>query len=78
VVFFPNPSPEDYIKVESRDDIRNAEVTFYDLLGRVLAVQTIPVLNRRVPFRIKNLASGKYFVRIKGNGVDITKHIVVR
>jgi hypothetical protein len=78
VVFFPNPSPEDYIYVESRDDIRNAEVTFYDLLGRVLAVQTIPVLNRRVPFRIKNLASGKYFVRIKGNGVDITKHIVVR
>lgn len=78
LVFYPNPSTLDFIYVESRDDIRDAEITVYDMFGRVLATETIPLLNSRVPFRIKNLASGKYIVRIKGSEQTVTKQIVVR
>lgn len=78
VVFYPNPSTLDFIYVESRDDIKNAEITVYDIFGRILVTQSISVLNSRVPFRIKNLASGKYIVRITGEGTSITKQIVVR
>jgi hypothetical protein len=78
VVLFPNPSFDDFIYVESRDNIRNAVVTVYDIFGRLLATQTIPLISSRVPIRITNLSSGKYFVRIIGEGIEVTRHIVVR
>ncbi len=78
VVFYPNPSTLDFIYVESRDNIKNAEVTVFDIFGRTLATEKIAVLNSRVPLRIKNLASGKYIVRITGEGLSLTKQIVIR
>jgi hypothetical protein len=78
LVFYPNPSPLDYIYVESRDNIKNAVITVYDIFGRVLTTQTIALLNSRVPFRIKNLSAGMYIVRIAGEGITVTKQIVVR
>ena len=78
LVFYPNPSPLDFIYVESRDNIKNAVITVYDMFGRLLTTEYLAVLNSRVPFRIKNLSAGMYIVRIAGQGLTVTKQIVVR
>ena len=78
LVFYPNPSSLDFIYVESRDNIKNATITVYDIFGRLLTTDHLALLNSRVPFRIKNLSAGMYIVRITGDGLTVTKQIVVR
>ncbi|GLU56599.1 sialate O-acetylesterase [Dyadobacter frigoris] len=76
IVVFPNPGSRDNIYVESRDDIANAEITVYDLLGRIMTFQRQD-MKSRVKIPVRNLSSGKYIVRIKGSGIDVTRQIVV-
>jgi hypothetical protein len=76
IVVFPNPGAADRIFVESRDDIPNAEIIVYDLLGRIHVTQKQD-MKSRVKIQVKNLSTGKYIVRIKGAGVDVTKQLLV-
>lgn len=76
IILFPNPGARDDVYVESRDDIENAEITVYDLYGRVVAAQTQDLISK-VKVQVKNLPSGKYIVRIRAVGIDIKKPLVV-
>lgn len=78
VVFYPNPSQDGYIYIESREDIRDATITIFDVSGRILTEQSIPLLNSRLPIGIKNLSAGKYIVRVTGQGLALSKSIVIR
>jgi hypothetical protein len=78
VVFYPNPSQGGFIYIESRDDIRNATISVFDVSGRILTEETIPLLHSRLPISIKNLTAGKYIVRVTGQGLVITKSIMIR
>ncbi|WP_159469883.1 sialate O-acetylesterase [Dyadobacter sp. 3J3] len=75
-VVYPNPGARDDIYVESRDDVENAEITVYDLYGRIMITQTQD-MKSRVKIQVKNLTSGKYILRIKANGVNVSKQIIV-
>ncbi|MCF2445998.1 T9SS type A sorting domain-containing protein [Dyadobacter sp. CY345] len=77
VVIFPNPGAADDLYIESRDNMRNAEITVYDMFGRVVITQTQD-LTSRVKILTKNLPSGKYVIRIKSADVDLTKQVIVR
>jgi len=77
VVIFPNPGAAEDLYIESRDNMRNAEITVYDIFGRVVITQTQD-LTSRVKILTKNLPSGKYIIRIKSADVDLTKQIMVR
>lgn len=76
IVIYPNPGARDNIFVESRDDLANAEITVYDLSGRIMTFQKQD-MKSRVKIPVRNLSSGKYIVRIKSSGVDVTRQIVV-
>ncbi len=75
-VVYPNPGARDDIYVESRDDVENAEITVYDLYGRIMITQTQD-MKSRVKVHVNNLTSGKYILRIKANGINVTKQIIV-
>ena len=77
VVIFPNPGAADDLFIESRENMRNAEITVYDIYGRVVITQTQD-LTSRVKIQVKNLAAGKYIIRIKSSDVDLTKQIMIR
>jgi hypothetical protein len=76
IVVYPNPGSRDDIYIESRDDMENAEITVYDLYGRIMVVQTQD-MKSRVKIQVKNLTSGKYILRIRAAGVNVTRQIVV-
>ena len=78
IVVYPNPSQGAYVYIESRDDIRNASVTLYDIFGRVIRITPPVILNSRLELDISNLASGKYILRVTGENTSLTKQIVVR
>lgn len=77
VVVFPNPGLADDIYVESRDDMKNAEITVYDIFGRVVVSQKQD-LTSRVKIQVQNLSTGKYIIRIKNDDVDLVKQIMIR
>lgn len=77
VVIFPNPGAADDLYIESRDNMRNAEITVYDMFGRAVISQTQD-LTSRVKILTKNLPSGKYVIRIKSADVDLVKQIIVK
>lgn len=77
IVVYPNPSIEPKIYVESRLSIKDASVTLYDILGRV--VRTLPprLFDNRIEIDISTLPSGKYIMRVVGENTSLTKNIVI-
>ncbi|MCE7042288.1 T9SS type A sorting domain-containing protein [Dyadobacter sp. CY312] len=78
IVIYPNPSQGARIYVESRDDIRDASVTLYDIFGRVIRITPPVLLNSRLELDVSTLAAGKYILRVTGQNTSLTKQIVIR
>jgi hypothetical protein len=77
VVIFPSPASGDALYLESRDNMMNAEITVYDIYGRIVITQTED-LTDRVKIHAQNLPTGKYIIRIKSAEVDLSKQIMIR
>lgn len=77
VVIFPNPSRGGIIAIETRDDLTNAEVAFYNVNGAILRTQRFSLLNQRRTIDARTLPPGLYIVRVRAPGLDVTKRIVI-
>jgi hypothetical protein len=78
VVIYPNPSQGNFIYIESRDNIANAVITIFDLYGRVIKTTSPQLLNSRMQINLGYLSTGKYILRVTGQGQSITKQIIIR
>jgi hypothetical protein len=78
VVIYPNPSQGSFVYIESRDNIKDAIVTLFDIYGRVIKTTTPRLLNSRLQIEVGNLPTGKYILRVTGQGQSLTKQIVIR
>ncbi|MCF2503905.1 T9SS type A sorting domain-containing protein [Dyadobacter sp. CY107] len=78
VVIYPNPSQGNFVYIESRDNIREAAVTIYDIYGRVVRTTTPKLLDSRIEIDVRYLPTGKYILRVTGQGQSLTKQIVIR
>jgi hypothetical protein len=78
VVIYPNPSQGTYIYIESRDNIKDAVVTLFDIYGRVIKTTSPKLLDSRVQIDVGLLPTGKYILRVTGQGQSLTKQIVIR
>ena len=77
VVIFPNPSRGGIIAIETREDLTNAEVAFYNVNGAIIRTQQFPLLNQRRTIDARSLPPGLYIVRVRAPGLDVTKRIVI-
>jgi hypothetical protein len=77
IVIFPNPTRGGVIAIETREDLTNAEVAFYNVDGSLIRTQQFPLLNQRRSINAGTLAPGVYIVRVRAPGVDVAKRIVV-
>ena len=78
VVIYPNPAVDHFVYIESRDNIREAVVTIFDIYGRVIKTTTPRLLDSRLQVNLGYLPTGKYIIRVTGEGQSLTKQIVVR
>lgn len=78
VVIYPNPSQGTYIYIESRDNIQDAVVTLFDIYGRVIRTSAPKLLDSRIQVDVSLLPTGKYILRVTGQGQSLTKQIVIR
>jgi hypothetical protein len=78
VVIYPNPSQGAYIYIESRDNIKDAAITLYDIRGNVIRTTAPKLLDSRMQIDVGLLPTGKYILRVTGQGQSLTKQIVIR
>ncbi|MCF0064580.1 T9SS type A sorting domain-containing protein [Dyadobacter chenwenxiniae] len=78
VVIYPNPAEGNAVYIESRDNIANAEITLFDIYGKVVRSFSPKSLENRVQFNVGYLPTGKYIMRVTGEGKGITKQIFFR
>jgi hypothetical protein len=76
VVIYPNPAEGGFVYIESRDNIPNAEITLYDIHGRAVRSISPKSLETRIKLDTDYLPTGKYIIRVIGNGQSLTKQIV--
>lgn len=78
VVIYPNPSQGTYIYIESRDNIRDAAVELFDIRGNLIKTTPPALLNSRMQIDVGLLPTGKYILRVTGQGQSLTKQIVIK
>lgn len=77
IVIYPNPVIDDDIKIEFRDNLQNAEVFFYKIDGSLLLTKKTDVQNGRIIVPTEGLSSGIYIIKVKGEGIDVAKKVVL-
>lgn len=77
IVIYPNPISDNQIKIEFRDNLQNAEVFFYKVDGSLLLSKKTDVQNGRITVPATGLASGIYIVKVKAEGIDVSKKVVI-
>lgn len=70
---YPNPA-ENQITIELTDDISNANLTLYDIQGRVIYEKE--AINQVTNIDTSILQSGVYFVKLKSNNSYFTKRFI--
>ncbi|MCE7062490.1 sialate O-acetylesterase [Dyadobacter sp. CY343] len=78
VVIYPNPSQGNFVYIESRDNIADAVITIFDIYGRVVKTTTPRLLDSRLQINLGYLSTGKYILRVTGQGQSLTKQIIIR
>jgi hypothetical protein len=78
VVIYPNPSQGAYIYIESRDNIKDAAIELFDIRGNLIKTTAPKLLNSRMQIEVGLLPTGKYILRVTGQGQSLTKQIVIR
>jgi hypothetical protein len=77
IVIFPNPTRGGVIAVETREDLSNAEVAFYNNDGTIVLTRRFAILRERQVIDATTLPPGLYLVRVRAPGVDVTKRIAI-
>jgi hypothetical protein len=79
VVIYPNPSQGSFVYIESRDNIQGCGDRHFSTFTEGLIKTTPPrLLNSRLQIEVGLLPTGKYILRVTGQGQSLTKQIVIR
>ncbi|MCE7072187.1 T9SS type A sorting domain-containing protein [Dyadobacter sp. CY327] len=76
VVVYPNPVLNNFVYIESKDDIQDARVTLFDIKGRALKSVSPNSFGSRVRLDTGHLPSGKYIIQVTGKGQRVTKQLI--
>lgn len=74
---YPNPSPAQQITVETLENIQNATVTLYTLLGQEAASFSVPQFSERLLLNLSTLAPGQYLLQVRAANFNVSKRILI-
>jgi hypothetical protein len=74
---YPNPSPTQQVTVETLENIQNATVTVYTLLGQKALEFTVPSFSERQLLNLTTIPAGQYLLQVQSAGFNASKRILV-
>ncbi len=77
LTLYPNPV-SDLVYLETRETIKNLEVKFYTLAGKIVFKFRLDDTYERKEIDVRNLEKGSYIVRIKGDGFEESARLIIQ
>lgn len=78
IIAFPNPSVDGIVRLEIKEDLKNAQVTVSTLSGQVVYTRFVPVFDNQIAVNLTNLSMGNYIIRIKADGYKATRRVWIK
>jgi Secretion system C-terminal sorting domain/Ig-like domain CHU_C associated len=75
-IIYPNPS-EGVVTIETKGNWDNAEITLYDILGRIIYTGKVQKITGKLLVDLRNQIEGDYLLRLKADGFDFTRRIII-
>ncbi len=74
---YPNPTPTQQVTVETLENIPNATITLYTLLGQEALNFTVPSFSERQVLNLTTIPPGQYILQVRSAGFTGSKRIIV-
>lgn len=74
---YPNPA-SDFIYIDTKETIKNLEVTIYNLIGKQVLKFRANDTSERKEIDLKNLEKGSYIIAVKGDGVEDSSRLIIQ
>lgn len=75
--YYPNPSPDKKITIETLKDIDRATVTLFDLKGVPYLTEYVELFDSPKTFDLKNLPYGRYVLKVRNNRSSFSGKLMV-
>lgn len=77
VSIYPNPA-SDIIYIDTKENIKNLDVTIYNLVGKQVLRFRADDTSERKEIDLKNLEKGSYIIRVKGEGYEDSSRLIIQ
>ncbi|GAA4411766.1 hypothetical protein GCM10023187_38040 [Nibrella viscosa] len=74
---YPNPSPTKEIIIETFEDLKNAQITVYTLLGQEIFSAPIETFNERKRVDLMALPTGTFIIQVRSASFNVAKRVIL-
>lgn len=74
---YPNPA-SDVIYIDTKENIKNVEVSIYNLLGKQVLKFRADDTSERIEIDLKSLEKGSYTIRVTGDGIEDSSRLIIQ
>ncbi len=74
---YPNPTKTGKVTLETKDDLTNAQLTLYTILGQQIMSQSVDLFNERKELDLSALPNGEYKLKLQNGNFIITKSLII-
>jgi len=74
---YPNPSSDGKVTIETAENLRNADVQVFSLMGRRIFGTVVPILDERKSVDLSSLSQGVYIIRVRSAGFDVSQRVII-
>ena len=75
---YPNPTLDGKVFVETLENLTNATLTVYDLMGKPVYNTAVPALDGQIQYDFSFLPVGTYYIQVKTNNFKQGQKIVIQ
>ncbi len=74
---YPNPSSNGVIAIETIEDLQNADITIATLAGQTVYSAKVASFSERKVINVQGLTAGQYIVRVRSQGFNVARRVLV-
>ncbi len=74
---YPNPTADGQVKIETIENLINAQIDVYSMTGQRLFTNQVPLLDVRQSLNLSGLAQGEYIIRVLSGDFNASQRVII-
>lgn len=75
--FFPNPSRDGKIILETRENLTNVQILVFTPIGQIIRQLNVDIFDKGKQLVLSDLPAGNFKIRMKAGNLSVTKNLVI-